>query len=78
MQIQIQHWPIPPISVLLHLLQMADIYLPLLVGATVYFAQPDALNVSCCLHLSTKILEWMLYIANIVHKAFICKYTLGV
>ena len=28
------------------LLQMTDIYLPLLVGATVYFAQPDALNVS--------------------------------
>ena len=27
-------------------LQMSDIYLPLTVGATVYFAQPDALNVS--------------------------------
>ena len=26
--------------------QMADIYLPLLVGGTVYFAQPDALSVS--------------------------------
>ena len=25
---------------------MADIYLPLLLGATVYFAQPDALRVS--------------------------------
>jgi len=25
---------------------MADIYLPLLVGGTVYFAQPDALSVS--------------------------------
>ena len=28
------------------ILQMSDIYLPLTVGATVYFAQPDALNVS--------------------------------
>ena len=27
-------------------LQMTDIYLPLLAGATVYFAQPDALKVS--------------------------------
>jgi len=41
---------------LLHLLlfcltfQMSDIYLPLLVGATVHFAQPDALQVSCSLH----------------------------
>ena len=25
---------------------MADIYLPLLVGGTVHFAQPDAINVS--------------------------------
>ena len=25
---------------------MTDIYLPLLVGATVFFAQPDAINVS--------------------------------
>ena len=41
---------------LLHLLfiyvvlQMADIYVPLLVGATVYFAQPDALKVSLSVH----------------------------
>ena len=27
-------------------LQMADIYLPLVLGATVYFAEPDALKVS--------------------------------
>ena len=26
--------------------QISDIYLPLLVGGTVYFAQPDAINVS--------------------------------
>ena len=29
---------------------MADIYLPLLLGATVYFAQPDALRVSLSVH----------------------------
>ena len=34
---------------------MTDIYLPLLVGATVYFAQPDALRVSRSLHFPAKI-----------------------
>ena len=29
---------------------MADIYLSLLLGATVYFAQPDALRVSLSVH----------------------------
>ena len=32
---------------------MADIYLPLVLGATVYFAEPDALKVSYSLHTAT-------------------------
>ena len=51
---------------------MTDIYLPLLVGATVHFAQPDALRVSCSFHFPAKILGWRLYIANIVWKACTC------
>jgi len=31
---------------------MTDVYVPLVVGATVYFAQPDALKVSLSVHIA--------------------------
>ena len=47
--------------------QMTDIYLPLLVGATVFFAQPDAINVSI----------YKLVVACVLDLTHLCKIYLS-